>query len=93
MYFADLAYSDFFFTKTQAMTGFLNGFYIADYSSFYHLDQKSMTGIVVGVCIAITCILICVLILINRGRARLVFQMNKEYTVYVPNIVCCIIAS
>ncbi|XP_073474869.1 protogenin [Aquarana catesbeiana] len=41
-----------------------------DYSSFYHLDQKSMTGIVVGVCIAITCILICVLILINRGRAR-----------------------
>nr|DBA31732.1 TPA: hypothetical protein GDO54_007517 [Pyxicephalus adspersus] len=41
-----------------------------EYSSFYHLDQKSMTGIVVGVAIALTCILICVLILIYRGRAR-----------------------
>ncbi|OCT86968.1 protogenin [Xenopus laevis] len=41
-----------------------------DYSGFYHLDQKSMTGIVVGVCIAMTCILICVLILIYRSKAR-----------------------
>ncbi|KAM4035166.1 protogenin [Anomaloglossus baeobatrachus] len=37
---------------------------------FYHLDQKSMTGIVAGVCIALTCILICVLILIYRSKAR-----------------------
>ncbi|XP_075711326.1 protogenin [Rhinoderma darwinii] len=37
---------------------------------FYHLDQKSMTGIVVGVCIALTCILICGLILIYRSKAR-----------------------
>ncbi|XP_006628841.2 protogenin A isoform X1 [Lepisosteus oculatus] len=39
-------------------------------NGFYHLDQKSMTGIIVGVCIAFTCIIICVLILICRGRAR-----------------------
>ncbi|RXM94641.1 Protogenin [Acipenser ruthenus] len=37
---------------------------------FYHLDQKSMTGIIVGVCIALTCIMICVLILIYRSKAR-----------------------
>uniref|UniRef100_A0A8C1XFA4 Protogenin n=1 Tax=Cyprinus carpio TaxID=7962 RepID=A0A8C1XFA4_CYPCA len=34
--------------------------------SFYHLDQRSMTGIVVGVCIAFTCIIICILILACR---------------------------
>uniref|UniRef100_H3B5H2 Protogenin n=1 Tax=Latimeria chalumnae TaxID=7897 RepID=H3B5H2_LATCH len=38
--------------------------------SYYHLDQKSMTGIIVGVCIALTCILMCVLILIYRSKAR-----------------------
>ncbi|XP_048471678.1 protogenin A [Rhincodon typus] len=37
---------------------------------FYHLDQKSMTGIIVGVCIALTCIIICVLILLYRSKAR-----------------------
>ncbi|KAJ8343544.1 hypothetical protein SKAU_G00308730 [Synaphobranchus kaupii] len=37
---------------------------------FYHMDQKSMTGIIVGVCIALACILLCVLILAHRGKAR-----------------------
>ncbi|XP_064168970.1 protogenin A-like isoform X1 [Anguilla rostrata] len=37
---------------------------------FYHMDQKSMTGIIVGVCIALACILLCVLILVHRGKAR-----------------------
>ncbi|XP_017560484.2 protogenin A [Pygocentrus nattereri] len=37
---------------------------------FYHLDQRSVTGIVVGVSIAFTCIIICVLILMCRGKAR-----------------------
>ncbi|XP_078386036.1 protogenin A [Cetorhinus maximus] len=37
---------------------------------FYHLDQKSMTGIIVGVCIALTCIIICILILLYRSKAR-----------------------
>uniref|UniRef100_A0A671RG30 Protogenin B-like n=1 Tax=Sinocyclocheilus anshuiensis TaxID=1608454 RepID=A0A671RG30_9TELE len=37
---------------------------------FYHLDQRSMTGIVVGVCIALTCIIICVLILACRSKTR-----------------------
>ncbi|XP_045072298.1 protogenin B-like [Coregonus clupeaformis] len=36
----------------------------------HHMDQKSMTGIMVGVCIALTCITICALILINKGRSR-----------------------
>ncbi|KAB0375240.1 hypothetical protein FD755_013732, partial [Muntiacus reevesi] len=40
------------------------------YSGYYHLDQKSMTGIAVGVGIALTCILICGLILIYRSKAR-----------------------
>uniref|UniRef100_A0A8C1I809 Protogenin n=1 Tax=Cyprinus carpio TaxID=7962 RepID=A0A8C1I809_CYPCA len=37
---------------------------------FYHLDQRSMTGIVVGVCIALTCIIICILILACRRKTR-----------------------
>ncbi|XP_050990907.1 LOW QUALITY PROTEIN: protogenin A-like [Labeo rohita] len=37
---------------------------------FYHLDQRSMTGIVVGVCIALTCIIICILILACRSKTR-----------------------
>uniref|UniRef100_A0A0D9RH06 Protogenin n=1 Tax=Chlorocebus sabaeus TaxID=60711 RepID=A0A0D9RH06_CHLSB len=41
------------------------------YSGYYHLDQKSMTGIAVGVGIALTCIFVCVLILIYRSKARL----------------------
>ncbi|XP_056334525.1 protogenin A [Danio aesculapii] len=37
---------------------------------FYHLDQRSMTGIAVGVCIALTCIIICILILACRSKTR-----------------------
>uniref|UniRef100_A0A8D0ANH6 Protogenin n=1 Tax=Sander lucioperca TaxID=283035 RepID=A0A8D0ANH6_SANLU len=37
---------------------------------FYHLDQKSMTGITVGVCIALICIIICAFIIICRGKNR-----------------------
>lgn len=36
----------------------------------YHIDQKSMTGIIVGVCIALACIVMCALILITKGRPR-----------------------
>lgn len=36
----------------------------------YHIDQRSMTGIIVGVCIALACIVMCALILINKGRPR-----------------------
>ncbi|XP_036836717.1 protogenin A-like [Oncorhynchus mykiss] len=39
-------------------------------SGFYHLDQKSMTGIIVGVCIALICIIICAFILVCRGKNR-----------------------
>lgn len=66
--------------------GFVNGSFLADYSSFYHLDQKSMTGIVVGVCIALTCILICIFILITRGRARLVSPVNEEFIYTVKDV-------
>uniref|UniRef100_A0A8C7HHD3 Protogenin n=1 Tax=Oncorhynchus kisutch TaxID=8019 RepID=A0A8C7HHD3_ONCKI len=37
---------------------------------YYHMDQKSMTGLMVGVCITLACIAICALILINKGRSR-----------------------
>ncbi|KAM4597248.1 protogenin A [Fundulus diaphanus] len=47
--------------STQS-TGFSDG--------FYHLDQKSMTGISVGVCIALSCIIICAFIIICRGKNR-----------------------
>nr|XP_020640544.1 protogenin [Pogona vitticeps] len=40
------------------------------YSGYYQLDQRSMTGIIAGVCIALACIVICILILIYRSRAR-----------------------
>ncbi|KAM6949954.1 protogenin A [Lycodopsis pacificus] len=43
-------------------TGFSDG--------FYHLDQKSMTGITVGVCIALICIIICAFIIVCRGKNR-----------------------
>ncbi|KAK5619469.1 hypothetical protein CRENBAI_013854 [Crenichthys baileyi] len=36
----------------------------------YHIDQRSMTGIMVGVSIALTCIAMCALILISKGRPR-----------------------
>ncbi|KAK2854068.1 hypothetical protein Q5P01_006729 [Channa striata] len=45
---------------------------------FYHLDQKSMTGITVGVCIALICILICAFIIVYRGRNRK-FSTVKMY--------------
>ena len=37
---------------------------------FYHLDQTSMTGIIVGVCIALICIIICAFIILCRGQTR-----------------------
>ncbi|XP_054632105.1 protogenin B-like isoform X2 [Dunckerocampus dactyliophorus] len=36
----------------------------------YHIDQRSMTGIIVGVSIALACIVMCALILISKGRPR-----------------------
>lgn len=36
----------------------------------YHIDQRSMTGIIVGVSIALTCIITCALILISKGKQR-----------------------
>ncbi|KAM8895217.1 protogenin A isoform 1-T1 [Spinachia spinachia] len=51
-------------------TGFSDG--------FYHLDQKSMTGITVGVCIALICIIICAFIIVCRGKNR-TFSAAKTY--------------
>ncbi|XP_033972381.1 protogenin A [Trematomus bernacchii] len=45
---------------------------------FYHLDQKSMTGITVGVCIALICIIICAFIIVCRGKNRK-FSAFKAY--------------
>ncbi|XP_062858479.1 protogenin B [Trichomycterus rosablanca] len=36
----------------------------------YHLDQKSMTGIIIGVSIALACIVICFFILITKSKTR-----------------------
>lgn len=45
-------------------------FLVAARSGSYQLDQRSMTGIIAGVSIALVCILLCILILIYRGKAR-----------------------
>ncbi|KAK7913078.1 hypothetical protein WMY93_013289 [Mugilogobius chulae] len=47
------------------------------YDGFYHLDQKSMTGITIGVCIALICIIICAFVLVCRGKNRK-FSAVKE---------------
>ncbi|KAM9408299.1 protogenin A [Pholidichthys leucotaenia] len=47
-------------------------------NGFYHLDQASMTGISVGVCIALICIIICAFIIICRGKNRK-FSAVKTY--------------
>ncbi|KAM9497183.1 protogenin B [Clarias gariepinus] len=36
----------------------------------YHLDEKSMTGIMIGVCIALACIITCIFILITKSKTR-----------------------
>ncbi|XP_007244471.4 protogenin B isoform X2 [Astyanax mexicanus] len=36
----------------------------------YHFDEKSMSGIIIGVCIALACIVICVFILITKTKTR-----------------------
>uniref|UniRef100_A0A3Q3PYG3 Protogenin n=1 Tax=Monopterus albus TaxID=43700 RepID=A0A3Q3PYG3_MONAL len=47
---------------------------------FYHLDQKSMTGIAVGVCIALICIIICAFILVCRGKNRCSVGLKRVST-------------
>ncbi|XP_066523098.1 protogenin B [Hoplias malabaricus] len=51
----------------------------------YNFDEKSMTGIVIGVCIAMACIFICILILITKSKAsrkssssKVIGRMNGE---------------
>lgn len=46
-------------------------------NGLYHIDQKSMTGIIVGVSIALACILMCALILISKGRPRWGAQASR----------------
>lgn len=38
----------------------------------YRIDEKSMTGIIIGVCIALTCIVLCILILFTQNKTRYV---------------------
>uniref|UniRef100_A0A3Q2TL59 Protogenin n=1 Tax=Fundulus heteroclitus TaxID=8078 RepID=A0A3Q2TL59_FUNHE len=52
---------------------------------FYHLDQKSMTGISVGVCIALSCIIICAFIIICRGKNRYLVSPNAETFTHSPS--------
>uniref|UniRef100_A0A8C6UMT1 Protogenin n=1 Tax=Neogobius melanostomus TaxID=47308 RepID=A0A8C6UMT1_9GOBI len=47
-------------------------------NGFYHLDQKSMTGITIGVCIALICIIICAYVIVCRGKNRR-FSAVKHY--------------
>ncbi|KAI4877287.1 hypothetical protein NFI96_011843, partial [Prochilodus magdalenae] len=50
----------------------------------YHFDEKSMTGIIIGVCIALACIVICIFILITKSKTRksssskMIGQVNGE---------------
>lgn len=55
-------------------------YFTAFSDGFYHLDQKSMTGITVGVCIALICIIICAFIIVCRGKNRYSFCLNTGTT-------------
>ncbi|XP_055011676.1 protogenin B [Boleophthalmus pectinirostris] len=52
----------------------------------YHIDQKSMTGIIVGVSIALACIIMCALILISKGRPRKI-SGHKMIAVGNPDVL------
>ncbi|XP_069767120.1 protogenin A isoform X2 [Narcine bancroftii] len=64
------ALENVYFNQGPKWSGSLNSAEAKDSDVFYQLDQKSMTGIIVGVCIALTCIIICILILLYRSKAR-----------------------
>uniref|UniRef100_A0A669DWH9 Protogenin n=1 Tax=Oreochromis niloticus TaxID=8128 RepID=A0A669DWH9_ORENI len=55
--------------------------------SFYHLDQKSMTGISVGVCIALICIIICAFIIICRGKNRYLVSLSIVTMSHINSIL------
>ncbi|KAI7811710.1 Protogenin B [Triplophysa rosa] len=49
----------------------------------YHIDEKSMTGIIIGVCIALTCIVFCVLVLFTRkssSSSKMIGPVRNEVT-------------
>uniref|UniRef100_A0A8C6S880 Protogenin homolog b (Gallus gallus) n=1 Tax=Neogobius melanostomus TaxID=47308 RepID=A0A8C6S880_9GOBI len=50
----------------------------------YHIDQKSMTGIIVGVSIALACIIMCALILISKGSPR----YKQQHCITMRNKPC-----
>ncbi|CAB1322609.1 unnamed protein product, partial [Coregonus sp. 'balchen'] len=53
----------------------------------HHMDQNSMTGIMVGVCIALACIVLCAIILISKGRSRK-SSISKITDVVTAGAVC-----
>lgn len=59
---------------------------IAFSDNFYHLDQKSMTGISVGVCIALICIIICAFIIICRGKNRYLVSLSVVTMSHINSI-------
>uniref|UniRef100_A0A4W6BSB8 Protogenin n=1 Tax=Lates calcarifer TaxID=8187 RepID=A0A4W6BSB8_LATCA len=63
----------------------LSSSFIAFSDGFYHLDQKSMTGITVGVCIALICIIICAFIIVCRGKNRYLVCLNMA-TAQFPGV-------
>uniref|UniRef100_A0A8C6PV37 Protogenin homolog b (Gallus gallus) n=1 Tax=Nothobranchius furzeri TaxID=105023 RepID=A0A8C6PV37_NOTFU len=50
----------------------------------YHIDQRSMTGIMVGVSIALTCIAMCALILISKGKPRYQLSLCRSPLTGLP---------
>lgn len=59
---------------------------IAFSDNFYHLDQKSMAGISVGVCIALICIIICAFIIICRGKNRYLVSLSVVTISHINSI-------
>uniref|UniRef100_A0A3P9C7N4 Protogenin n=1 Tax=Maylandia zebra TaxID=106582 RepID=A0A3P9C7N4_9CICH len=62
------------------------GLPLAFSDNFYHLDQKSMTGISVGVCIALICIIICAFIIICRGKNRYLVSLSVVTMSHINSI-------
>ncbi|XP_056307521.1 protogenin B [Danio aesculapii] len=52
----------------------------------YHIDEKSMSGIIVGVCIALSCIILCIFILLSKTQtqksasSKMISPMRNEVT-------------
>lgn len=84
----DCFYLSFRCLELQRLCFFSNLTGLSSADGFYHLDQNSMTGITIGVCIALICIIICGFIIICRGKHRYRQRLSAAAAVLVVLLPC-----